>query len=122
MVQPPAPRPSSDSNGAIVLHGFFDSATRFRATMDGHETLTQTWTCSVPQCQNNARPWLGFYVRPLAPPVDLAGDYTLTITAAVDVFSIAGGIALAQLSRDADRADTRGHGRRAWVQRPAAQQ
>lgn len=71
-----------DSSGGVVLTGLFDSATRFRAIMDGHETLTQTWNCSVPQCQNNAQPWLGFSVRPLAPPVDLAGDYTLTITAA----------------------------------------
>ena len=71
-----------DSNGAVVLSGFFDTNTRFRVTKDGHETLTQTWNCSVPNCQNNAQPWLGFYVRPLAPPVDLAGDYTLTITAA----------------------------------------
>ncbi len=71
-----------DSDGAVNLTGFFDSATRFRVTKDGYETLTQTWTCSVAQCQNNARPWLGFYVRPLAPALELAGDYTLTITAA----------------------------------------
>ena len=70
------------SDGYAYLTGFFDTATRFRVTKDGYETLTQTWNCSVPNCQNNAQPWLGFYVRPLAPPVDLAGDYTLTITAA----------------------------------------
>lgn len=70
-----------NSEGIVDLVGTFDPTTRFRATMDGHETLTQTWTCSVPQCRNNAQPWLGFQLRPLAPPIDLTGTYTLTITA-----------------------------------------
>ena len=71
------------SNGLFVLTGLFDRATRFRATMDGHETLTQTWSCAVAYCGSNAaNPWLAFSVRPLAPPIDVAGNYTLTMSAA----------------------------------------
>lgn len=70
-----------DRNGVVVLSGQFDSSTRFRASMTGHETLVATWTCSVANCANNARPWFGFQLRPLLVPVDLAGNYTMTLTA-----------------------------------------
>ncbi len=72
-----------DANGAFSLSGTFDSATRFRATKDGYVTATQTWNCSVGVCpgDNNVRPWLGFYLAMLVPPVDIAGDYTLTFIA-----------------------------------------
>ncbi|HEX7282361.1 MAG TPA: carboxypeptidase-like regulatory domain-containing protein [Vicinamibacterales bacterium] len=70
-----------NSSGVVVLAGNFDSSTRFQASIDGHETLTVTWTCSVANCANNARPWLGFQLRPLVAPIDLAGEYVMTITA-----------------------------------------
>ena len=72
---------AAGSDGAVVLNGSFDSSTRFRATISGHESLTMTWRCSVAECANNAAPWFAFYLRPLAPAVDLAGDYTMTIAA-----------------------------------------
>ena len=70
-----------DNSGVVTLSGNFDSSTRFQASIDGHESQTAAWTCSVANCANNARPWLGFQLRPLLAPVDLAGEYVMTITA-----------------------------------------
>lgn len=70
-------------DGAFLISGAFDGGTRFRAAMDGHETVTQTWSCSVPDCAGGATPWTMFYLRPLSPPaIDLGGEYTMTLTAA----------------------------------------
>lgn len=72
------------ADGQFVLSGLFNETTRFRAVMDGHETRTQVWNCSVTTgCPgaNGARPWLGFYLTVLAPSVNIAGTYTLTFTA-----------------------------------------
>jgi hypothetical protein len=71
------------ADGQFVLSGLFNETTRFRAVMDGHETRTQAWNCSVPTgCPgtNGARPWLAFYLSVLAPSVNIAGAYTLTFT------------------------------------------
>ena len=73
-----------DAAGQVLLTGFFDATTRFRVTKEGHESLTQAWTCSPTDqtmCPSRAVPWLGFYLRPLAPPLNLSGDFTLTLTA-----------------------------------------
>ena len=74
----------ADADGQFVLQGSFDAATQFRAIKDGHETKMQPWNCSVAVClgASNAQPWLGFYLTVLEPTVNIAGDYTLTITAA----------------------------------------
>jgi hypothetical protein len=73
----------ADASGQVSLSGTFDSATRFRASSDGHVSATQTWNCSIGAigCPTNGRPWLGFYLAVLASPVNIAGNYTLTITA-----------------------------------------
>jgi hypothetical protein len=68
------------SDGMFDFNGFFDQNTHFRATFEGHESLTDTPHCSVTDCTGSARPWMFFQLRPLAAPIDLAGDYTLTIT------------------------------------------
>ncbi len=72
---------STDSSGHFSVSGTFDSATRFRATKDGYMAATQTWNCSVGTCpgSSGAQPWLGFYLAVTAPPVNLAGSYTLTL-------------------------------------------
>ena len=73
----------ADAAGQFSLTGEFDSTTAFRASADGYATATQPWSCSVGTCPGptGARPWLGFYLAPLAPPVDIAGHYTLTFVA-----------------------------------------
>lgn len=73
----------ADADGQFVLQGTFDAATQFRAIIEGHETKTQPWNCSVAVClgATNAQPWLGFYLTVLEPTVNIAGDYTLTFTA-----------------------------------------
>ena len=74
---------TSGDDGQFVLNGFFDPATRFRASMNGHETRIQPWNCSVAVClgPNNAQPWLWFSLSVFEPTVNIAGDYTLTFTA-----------------------------------------
>jgi hypothetical protein len=69
-------------NGIFDFFGSFSPSTRFRASYDGHESLIDTPRCSVANCAGGARPWMVFYLRPLEAPIDLAGDYTLTLTAA----------------------------------------
>ena len=68
-------------DGIFNFTGLFDLTTRFRATHEGHETLIDTPRCSVPNCERGARPWMLFYLRPLAAPLDLSGNFTLTLTA-----------------------------------------
>ena len=72
---------TADGNGLVTVNGTFTSETHFRATHAGHESVTQRWSCSVAVCGGNARPWLNFQLRPDSPAIDLAGEYTLTITA-----------------------------------------
>ena len=68
---------TADANGSFSLSGTFDDATRFRATKDGHLAATQV---------SRTFPWLSgryltFSLEVLAPPVNMAGDYTLTFIA-----------------------------------------
>ena len=74
---------TADTTGQFSLSGTFNSATRFRATKDGYVAATQTWNCSVGAgCSaTGARPWLGFYLASLVSPLNIAGDYTVTIVA-----------------------------------------
>ena len=74
---------TADASGQFSLTGSFDNVTTFRASADGYRGATQPWSCSVSEClgASGARPWLGFYLAPLAPPVNIAGDYTLTFVA-----------------------------------------
>ena len=75
---------TSDANGQFSLTGAFVETTTFRATKEGYVAATQTWSCNSPGtgiCPGRSRPWLGFYLAVLAPPVAIAGDYTLTFIA-----------------------------------------
>lgn len=74
---------TADASGQFSFSGTFDATIRFRAAKDGYVSATQPWSCSVESCPgpNNARPWLGFYLAPVTPPVNIAGDWRLTVVA-----------------------------------------
>jgi hypothetical protein len=71
---------TADASGRFSLSGDFSSSTTFRASAGGYMTTTQPWTCATgASCwPGSARPYLAFYLAPLAPPVNIAGNYTLT--------------------------------------------
>ncbi len=72
----------ADADGIVMLNGRFTKETLFRATAEDHDARAQSWNCSVAVCGGGgANPWLGFYLNPLVPPVDISGAYTLTIVA-----------------------------------------
>jgi hypothetical protein len=68
---------TSDGNGLFSYAGTFASAVTLRASKDGYIALTQTTQTSV----SGGRPWIYFQLEMIAPPVDIAGDYTLTFIA-----------------------------------------
>jgi hypothetical protein len=68
-------------DGVVLLQGIFDKDTRFRASKDGFETWTTTWRCAVATCPGNGAPSVSFNLRPLAAPLQLSGEYSLTISA-----------------------------------------
>ena len=70
----------TDNNGVAVLNGPVTRDTRFQASKSGYETLTSRLQCSVASCPSNGTPYVLFYLRPLAPPLDLDSSYTMTIT------------------------------------------
>jgi len=77
---------TTDDAGEFTLAGPFDPTTRFRASREGHVAATQGLDCSASSnassCGGAAtRSWLGFYLEVLAPPVDVAGVYSLTFIA-----------------------------------------
>ena len=67
---------TSDATGGFVLTGRLDDTTLFRATKEGHFAATQHW-----RRNSFGPPWLGFALDVLAPPVNIAGVYTLTFIA-----------------------------------------
>jgi hypothetical protein len=68
------------SDGLVTIYGTFERTTRFRAGAEGHESVVQT--CPEPCNGFNQTVWIFFQLRPLSPPaIDLAGAYTLTVTA-----------------------------------------
>jgi hypothetical protein len=67
---------TSDGNGEFALAASFDDTTLFRASKDGHIGATRSWKRDV-----SDQSWLHFMLSVLAPPVSLAGDYTLTFVA-----------------------------------------
>ena len=62
------------ANGEFSFPGTFDNATRFQASMPDHVAATRTVSL-------RPRRWIAFELPPLVPPVDMSGEYTLTITA-----------------------------------------
>jgi hypothetical protein len=69
----------SDGRGEFRLSGTFDDTTRFQATKEGHAAVTRTLQPHCAPCNPNR--WIHFYLPPLAPSANIAGDYTLTVTA-----------------------------------------
>ena len=68
---------TTDADGLFVLTGNFVRTNTFRASANGYVTATQGFRTSAP----GGAPWLMFYLSPDAAPIDIAGDYTLTLTA-----------------------------------------
>jgi hypothetical protein len=69
---------TTDQLGRFTLQGTFDGTTQFRATMEGYLPATVR---SNPCSGCPADRYLEAYLAPLAPPVDIAGEYTLTVIA-----------------------------------------
>ena len=67
----------SDEKGTFSYTGMFPGTVSMRATKEGYLDSTS----SVFSSTITADAWVGFLLAPLAPPVDMAGNYTLTITA-----------------------------------------
>jgi hypothetical protein len=66
---------TADASGAFAFDGVFDGSTLFRAIRDGH-------VASVGFVQPGRSPrGIDFYLTPTAAPANLAGDYTMTVTA-----------------------------------------
>jgi hypothetical protein len=63
---------TADSRGEFSLAGTFDDTTRFRATKDGYVSATRT---------RSPYSWVTFELGVVAPPIDIAGDYTMTFVA-----------------------------------------
>ena len=68
---------TADARGQFQLTGPFRSDNTFRASKDGFVTETRGFSSSSP----NGALWLGFYLRPIEAPVDIAGDYRVTLIA-----------------------------------------
>jgi hypothetical protein len=65
---------TTDGDGHFSYAGTFASAVTLRASKDGYIALTKTTQTSTP----GGRPWVYFQLEVVAPPVNIAGDYTLT--------------------------------------------
>jgi hypothetical protein len=69
---------TSGSTGEFSMTGTFDDTTRFRASKADLVTATATLTPKCPTCSQR---FIYFYLAGTAPPVSMAGDYTLTFMA-----------------------------------------
>jgi hypothetical protein len=69
----------ADAEGHFSLSGTFDDDTSFRASKEGHLTQSQRRSSQCLTCNPNY--WVYFTLAPLVPPVNLAGNYTLTFIA-----------------------------------------
>jgi hypothetical protein len=68
---------TSDSTGQVSFSGSFGVGTVFRATKEGYLTTTGTVNSSCATCP----PWIVLIMGVLAPPANIAGDYTLALIA-----------------------------------------
>ena len=75
-----------NANGEFRLTGAFDETTQFRATMEGHGAATAALPPICVRCNPNW--WLHFSLEALTPHANLAGNYTLTFTAAKECASL----------------------------------
>ncbi len=69
----------TDSTGSYVLTGPFAGSETIRATKDGYVASTRMFSSSLGPLQNQY--FIAFSLNVLAAPVNLAGDYTLTLVA-----------------------------------------
>jgi hypothetical protein len=67
----------ADADGHFSIGGPFDATTPFRASVDGHVAGTDVIHSSSP----NGQKWIVFYLEPFAAPVNIAGEYDLTLVA-----------------------------------------
>ncbi len=65
---------TTDGAGQFSLSGVFDNTAQFRASKEDHVASTTT-------LNNPLGGWISFHLAVLAPPVSMAGDYTLTFVA-----------------------------------------
>jgi hypothetical protein len=63
----------SSSRGEFSISGTFDDTTRFRAIKDGYITAMRT--------RSPYNGWVTFELGVVAPPLDIAGDYSMTFVA-----------------------------------------
>ena len=70
---------TADSRGAFSMTGVFDEATRFRATAEGHVEAIRTLQPFCERCNPNW--WIHFALEVPDSPVEIGGDYTLTVVA-----------------------------------------
>jgi hypothetical protein len=68
---------TSEASGAFSYTGTFPDTVKIRASKDGFIAATQPVIPST----TSAMAWVFFQLAPLAPPVSVAGNYTLTIVA-----------------------------------------
>ena len=69
---------TSDQQGEFTLIGVFDDATRFRASKDGFAIAERPLGPFCERC--NPTRWVNFSLEVLAAPVDISGDYSMTVT------------------------------------------
>jgi hypothetical protein len=69
---------TSDQRGEFTLIGVFDDATRFRASKDGFALAELPLGAFCERCNPNR--WVNFSLQALASPVDISGDYSMTVT------------------------------------------
>jgi hypothetical protein len=67
---------SSDAQGVFSYVGMFSVATSMRATREGYLPLT----LSVVIGSSADQAWVSFSLSPVTPPIEAAGNYTLTIS------------------------------------------
>ena len=66
-------------DGGFNISGAFDVDTEFRASKDGHEAAMKKMSPYCERC--NPHHWMYFALALPVPPVNVAGDYTFTVTA-----------------------------------------
>jgi hypothetical protein len=70
---------TTNAKGEYRLMGVFDETTQFRATKEHHVAATWPLPAICDRC--NPPWWIHFFLEALAPPANIAGDYTLTFAA-----------------------------------------
>ena len=73
-------RTTTLADGGFNISGQFDADTQFRATKDGHDPSVRNMPPRCTACSPNY--WVTFALGLPVAPANIAGDYTLTITAA----------------------------------------